>query len=63
MPERPPTPDEIDNLEDARERIRALEQKLDEAFELIVKRDEQIDAFHRRVLFLEKQSQSRSPEA
>jgi hypothetical protein len=44
--------DEIDSLEEAKARIVLLEKKLDEAIELILKRDAQLEAAERRIFEL-----------
>jgi hypothetical protein len=44
--------EEIQSLEEARARIVQLEQKLDEAIEIIVKRDAQLEAAERRIVAL-----------
>ena len=46
-------PAEPQTLEEAKTRIRKLEEKLDEAIEIILKRDDQLTAAERRILELE----------
>ena len=43
----------ITSLEQAKARIRELDRKLDEALTIIVKRDDQLDAFQRKIFDLE----------
>lgn len=44
----------IETLDQAKARIALLEQKLDEAINLLIRRDEQLDKAERRILDLEE---------
>lgn len=58
MTQKPPTVEEITTLEEAKARIVELEKKLDEAIDIIMKRDEQLDATERRLLNLQSRLES-----
>lgn len=45
--------EDIKSMEQALRRIKVLEEKLDEAIKVIVRRDDQIDAAQRRIRSLE----------
>ena len=57
----PPSPP-IETLAQARARIAELEQKLEEAIDLLVKRDDQIDAARRRIRQMEANLTARTEE-
>lgn len=54
------TADEMQDLEQARQRIRTLEKGMDEAIKILLQRDEQLTAAERRIGELQQQIESLS---